>query len=117
MRLRLIGAALGVGLISASANAGQFDGKWQANAWEVGIHCGQMRVTLTVSGRDITGEAQSYNSSPIIGTVADDGTFKLRKVTGQPIDNFGGKFDGDRISVEWDGVCGHRIASGSRVGS
>src|SRR5579871_4545935 len=107
MRWGSIAGALGLGLISASASAGQFDGKWQANAWEVGSHCGQMRVTLVVKGRDITGETQAYSSSPIVGTIAEDGSFNLRKVTGQPIDNFSGKFDGNGVSIEWDGVCGH----------
>jgi|SRR5215510_4314798 len=55
---------------------GPFDGEWSGSAAAAGGRCRQAVVTLTVSGKAVTGEAR-FESEPlsIHGTVREDGGF------------------------------------------
>jgi hypothetical protein len=56
--------------------AGLFDGEWIGSATSTIGRCKPANVTLTVQGRDVTGQARFEVDAPKInGTVWEDGTF------------------------------------------
>jgi hypothetical protein len=56
--------------------AGPFDGEWIGSATSTVGRCKPVTVTLTVQGRDVTGQARFELDAPNInGTVREDGTF------------------------------------------
>ena len=56
--------------------AGPFDGEWTGSATSSVGRCRPANVTMTVQGRDVTGQARFDVDAPKInGTVWDDGRF------------------------------------------
>jgi hypothetical protein len=56
--------------------AGPFDGEWTGSATSTVGRCKPAEVTMTVQGRDVTGQARFEVDVPKInGTVWDDGRF------------------------------------------
>jgi|SRR5215475_3345087 len=56
--------------------AGPFDGEWGGSATSTVGRCKPAMVTLTIQGRDVTGQARfGVDTMNINGTVREDGTF------------------------------------------
>jgi hypothetical protein len=91
----LLLAQLGDGC--AAGGAGPFDGQWSGSATSTVRRCQAAKVTATVEGTIVMGQAQfPDDASNIRGTVRDDGTFGAT-IGWQPLK---GKFSGD----EFDGT-------------
>ncbi len=60
----------------AAGGSGPFDGNWTGSATSTVEQCKSAKVTVTVEGMIVTGQAQFANDAPNInGTVREDGTF------------------------------------------
>jgi hypothetical protein len=60
----------------AADNAGPFDGQWTGSAKSAVAQCKSAKVTVTVEGTTVVGQAQFANDTPNInGTVRADGSF------------------------------------------
>ena len=75
-----------------AAGGGPFDGQWTGSATSAARRCGTAKVTATVEGAVVIGQARfPDDASEIRGTVRDDGTFGAT-IGWQPLK---GKFSGD----------------------
>jgi hypothetical protein len=87
-----------LGQFGDASAAGPFDGKWTGSATSTIGRCKPAIVTLTVQGRDVTGQARFEIDAPNInGTVREDGSFRAtigwQPLTGNFIeDRFEGTF-------------------------
>ena len=80
-----------------AAGGGPFDGQWTGSATSTVRRCGAAKVTATVDGTVVIGQAQfPDDASSIRGTVREDGTFGAT-IGWQPLK---GMFSGD----EFDGT-------------
>ena len=78
--------------LGAASAAGPYDGEWTGSATSTVGRCRPANVTLTVEGRDVTGQARFEVDAPKInGTVGEDGTFGAT-IGWQPLT---GKFTAD----------------------
>jgi hypothetical protein len=60
----------------AAGGSGPFDGNWTGSATSTVEQCKSAKVTVTVEGTIVTGQAQFANDAPNInGTVREDATF------------------------------------------
>jgi hypothetical protein len=60
----------------AAGVSGPFDGNWTGSATSTVEQCKSAKVTVTVEGTIVKGQAQFANDAPNInGTVREDGTF------------------------------------------
>jgi len=76
----------------AAGGSGPFNGTWIGSATSTVAQCKSARVTVTVEGTVVLGQAQFANDAPNInGTVREDGTFGAT-IGWQP---FTGKFSAD----------------------
>jgi hypothetical protein len=74
--------------------AGPYDGEWTGIATPSGARCKRAVVTLTVKGRDVSGEARFERDAPKInGTVVADGAVGAT-IGFQPL---WGRFTGDEF--------------------
>jgi hypothetical protein len=105
MRSALAGSAILVPLVillSAQFSAGlagdnidAFDGRWTGSITSSAPRCKPAKVTVTVEGATVTGQAQfADDAEGIRGTVHADGTFGAT-IGWQPLT---GKFSGDGFS-------------------
>jgi hypothetical protein len=117
----------------AAARGGRFDGSWVVDApaaggvgagTEVPTGCEAVRIPFTVTGNRVSGslERSTYGTgrvqsgegrraAPITGTVAPDGTVNAQWQNYHAT----GKLVGDRAELRWNGECGQRVATGTRV--
>jgi hypothetical protein len=78
----------------AAGGSGPFDGNWTGSATSTVEQCKSAKVTVTVEGMIVTGQAQFANDAPNInGTVREDGTFGAT-IGWQPLT---GKFSADEF--------------------
>jgi hypothetical protein len=90
----------------AAGSSGPFDGQWTGSAKSAVARCKSAKVTLTVEGTIVIGQAQFANETPNIinGTVREDGSFGAT-IGWQPLvgkfssDEFEGTFKND--DCEW----------------
>jgi len=90
----------------AAGGSGPFDGQWTGSAKSTVDQCKSAKVTMTVEGATVVGQAQFANDTPSIsGTVRGDGSFGAT-IGWQPLvgkfssDGFEGTFkNGD---CEWE---------------
>jgi hypothetical protein len=76
----------------AAGDAGPFDGRWAGSATSTIRRCDPAKVTVTVEGTMVLGQARFLNeASNIAGTVRVDGSFGAT-IGWQPLN---GKFSGD----------------------
>jgi hypothetical protein len=76
----------------ATNGAGPFDGQWTGSATSTVERCQSAKVTMTVQGSAVTGQAEFTNDTPnIMGSVRGDGTFGAT-IGWQPIT---GRFSAD----------------------
>jgi hypothetical protein len=74
--------------------AGPYDGEWTGTATSTAARCKRAVITLTVKGRDVSGQAKFERDAPMInGTVVADGTVGAT-VGFQPL---WGQFTGDEF--------------------
>jgi hypothetical protein len=124
--LGLTAAALAISAISAQAS-GAYDGNWTLmSAAVIGSRtvdnpeCAEMGLRFQITDNQIKGNLQGAGSGavvsssggdPVTGSVQPDGTVKAewRGVTAT------GKIAGNHIEMSWQGTCGPRIGSGTRV--
>jgi hypothetical protein len=75
-RIALTTHLLLVPQLGVACAAGPYDGEWTGSATSTVGRCKPANVTLTVQGRDVTGQARFEVDAPNInGTVHEDGTF------------------------------------------
>jgi hypothetical protein len=130
----VLGVAFALSTIAASA-AGPYDGTWQVETSptrqgtpaERTRGCEPVRFQFTVKDNQIQGDlarstsarggavpGKGPGSSPITGTVKQDGTVDARW---ENIDATG-KLQGDKAEIRWQsGDCGPRVATGQRIAS
>jgi hypothetical protein len=78
----------------AAGGSGPFNGNWTGSATSTVEQCKSAKVTVTVEGMIVTGQAQFANDAPNInGTVREDGTFGAT-IGWQPLT---GKFSADEF--------------------
>jgi hypothetical protein len=78
----------------AAGGSGPFDGNWTGSATSTVEQCKSAKVTVTVEGMIVTGQAQFANDAPNINrTVREDGTFGTT-IGWQPLT---GKFSADEF--------------------
>jgi hypothetical protein len=78
--------------VFAAGSSGPFDGQWTGSATPTVQQCKSGKVTVTVEGTTVIGQAQFANDAPNIrGTVREDGTFGAT-IGWQPLT---GKFGAD----------------------
>ena len=78
----------------AAGVSGPFDGNWTGSATSTVEQCKSAKVTVTVEGTIVKGQAQFANDAPNInGTVHEDGTFGAT-IGWQPLT---GKFSADEF--------------------
>jgi hypothetical protein len=85
----------------AADGAGPFDGQWTGSATSTDERCKSGKVTVTVKGTTVIGQAEfSNDASSIMGSVRGDGTIGWQPITGRfTADGFEGTFkNGD---CEW----------------
>jgi hypothetical protein len=91
----------------AAGGAGPFDGQWTGSATPTVQQCKSAKVTVTVEGTTVIGQAQFANDAPNInGTVREDGTFGAT-IGWQPLT---GKFGADGFEGTFkNGDCEWKI--------
>lgn len=120
-------------LPSLADAAGQFDGTWQVDSGGVGTataeamegtSCAPETIRFEIRDDQVQGSlakvpsdqsrveaSQGSGSSPVVGTVAADGSVNAEwesyAVTG--------KITGDKVELHWRASCGPRVAIGSRI--
>lgn len=127
--------SLAVAALLATALPGyaaeQYDGSWVADAPAAGgvgagtsvpTGCEAVRIPFKVSDNQISGnlERSTYGTgrvqanpsgTPITGTVQPDGSFNAQWQNYHAT----GKLVGNKVEVHWNGECGPRVATGTRV--
>lgn len=86
-RLLVITAACTLLLSTSSYAGGPYDGEWTGTATPSRGRCRPTNVTLTVTGKVVTGEIRLDRETDIRGTVWEDGSFGatigFNQLTGQ----------------------------------
>jgi hypothetical protein len=92
---------------SAADGGGPFDGHWTGSATSTVEQCKSAKVTATVEGTIVIGQAQFSNDAPKInGTVREDGSFGAT-IGWQPLV---GRFSADGFEGTFkNGDCGWEI--------
>ena len=71
----------------AAGGSGPFNGNWTGSATSTVEQCKSAKVTVTVEGMIVTGQAQFANDAPNInGTVREDGTLVARALADEMIE-------------------------------
>ena len=93
--------------VFAAGGSGPFDGQWTGSAKPTVEQCKSAKVTVTVEGTTVIGQAQFANDTPNInGTVRGDGSFGAT-IGWQPLV---GKFNADGFDGTFkNGDCEWKI--------
>jgi hypothetical protein len=97
-RLLVVVCALLLSQLAGSFAGGPYDGEWAGTATPNRGRCRPTNVTLTVTGKAVTGEIRLDRETDIRGTVWEDGSFGatigFNQLTGQfSRDTFEGEFE------------------------
>ena len=128
--LTSIAAVVALAYVMPAHAAGQFDGNWVLDAPPAGgaigsegeYTCPAIRIPFTVSNGQVVGDlhrtadgsieaGKTSNSSPLSGSVADDGSASVSW------ENFHvtGKLSGTSGTASWAGECGPRTGTITKV--